>query len=78
MKISEQIFPRVVALICTSNKEGKPNVMTASFLMPISFEPTILAVSFHQKYSFENLKEVPEFTLNILTKEIYVVAKNLK
>ena len=57
MKISEQIFPRVVALICTSNKEGRPIT---------------------KKYSFENLKEVPEFTLNILTKEIYVVAKNLK
>ena len=45
MKISEQIFPRVVALICTSNKEKKPNVMTASFLMPISFEPKILSAS---------------------------------
>jgi flavin reductase (DIM6/NTAB) family NADH-FMN oxidoreductase RutF len=76
MKISEQIFPRVVALICTSNKEGKPNVMTASFLMPISFEPKILAVSISPKrYSFENLKEVPEFTLNVLTKEMKEIAE---
>jgi flavin reductase (DIM6/NTAB) family NADH-FMN oxidoreductase RutF len=76
MKISEQIFPRVVVLICTSNKEGKPNVMTASFLMPISFEPKILAVSVSPKrYSFENLKEVPEFTLNVLTKEMKEIAE---
>ena len=76
MKISEQIFPRVVALICTSNKEGRPNVMTASFLMPISFEPKILAVSISPKrYSFENLKEVPEFTLNVLTKEMKNIAE---
>ncbi len=76
MKISEQIFPRVVALICTSNKEGKPNVMTVSFLMPISFEPKILAVSISPKrYSFENLKEVPEFTLNVLTKEMKEIAE---
>jgi flavin reductase (DIM6/NTAB) family NADH-FMN oxidoreductase RutF len=71
MKISEQIFPRVVALICTSNKEGKPNVMTASFLMPISFKPKYVAVAIAPThYSFQNLKEVPEFTLNILTKEM--------
>jgi flavin reductase (DIM6/NTAB) family NADH-FMN oxidoreductase RutF len=76
MKISEQIFPRVVALICTSNKEGRPNVMTASFLMPISFEPKILAVSISPKrYSFENLKEVPEFTLNVLKKEMKEIAE---
>jgi flavin reductase (DIM6/NTAB) family NADH-FMN oxidoreductase RutF len=71
MRISEQIFPRVVALICTSNKEGRPNVMTASFLMPISFEPKYLAFSISPKrYSFQNLKEVPEFTLNVLSKEM--------
>jgi flavin reductase (DIM6/NTAB) family NADH-FMN oxidoreductase RutF len=76
MIISEQIFPRVVALICTANKEGKPNVMTASFLMPISFEPKILAVSISQKrYSFKNLKEIPEFTLNLLTKEMKEIAE---
>jgi len=76
MIISEQIFPRVVALICTSNKEGRPNVMTASFLMPVSFEPKILAVSISPKrYSFENLKEIPEFTLNLLTKEMKEIAE---
>jgi flavin reductase (DIM6/NTAB) family NADH-FMN oxidoreductase RutF len=76
MKISEQIFPRVVALICTSNKEGKPNAMAASFLMPISFEPKILAISISPKrYSFENLKEIPEFTLNVLTKEMKEIAE---
>jgi flavin reductase (DIM6/NTAB) family NADH-FMN oxidoreductase RutF len=76
MKISEQIFPRVVALICTSNKEGKPNVMTASFLMPISFEPKILAISISpNRYSFENIKETPEFTLNVLTKEMKNIAE---
>jgi len=76
MRISEQIFPRVVALICTSNKEGKPNVMTTSFLMPISFEPKVLAVSISPKrYTFENLKEVREFTLNVLTKEMKEIAE---
>lgn len=71
MRISEQIFPRPVCLICTINKKGKPNVMTASFLMPISFEPKYLAFSISSKrHSFKNLKEVPEFTLNLLSKEM--------
>jgi flavin reductase (DIM6/NTAB) family NADH-FMN oxidoreductase RutF len=71
MRISEQIFPRPVALICTINKEGKSNVMTASFLMPISFEPKYLAFSISPKRtSFLNLKEIPEFTLNLLSKEM--------
>ncbi len=71
MRISEQIFPRPVALICTINKEGKANVMTASFLMPISFEPKYLAFSISPKRaSFLNLKEIPEFTLNLLSKEM--------
>jgi flavin reductase (DIM6/NTAB) family NADH-FMN oxidoreductase RutF len=71
MRISEEIFPRTVVLICTVNKKGEPNVMTASFLMPISFEPKYLAFSISPKrYSFENLKEIPEFTLNLLSKEM--------
>lgn len=71
MRISEQIFPRVCALVCTKNKNGKDNVMTISFLMPVSFNPKIIAFSISpQRESFKNLKEIPEFTLNILSKEM--------
>ena len=71
MRISQQIFPRAVSLICTINKKGRPNVMTASFLMPISFEPKYLAFSISPKrYSFQNLKEISEFTMNLLSKEM--------
>jgi flavin reductase (DIM6/NTAB) family NADH-FMN oxidoreductase RutF len=76
MKISQQIFPRAVALVVTINKEGKPNVMTASFLMPISFEPKYLAFSIAPtRYSFKNLKEVKEFTLNICDDSMLEEAK---
>jgi flavin reductase (DIM6/NTAB) family NADH-FMN oxidoreductase RutF len=75
MRISEQIFPRVVALI--SSTDGKrDNVMTASFLMPISFEPKYLAFSVSPKRrTFENLKKIKEFTLNILSEEMKEIAK---
>ncbi len=70
MRISRQIFPRPVALIVTVNKEGKPNVATFSFIMPVSFNPKFVAVSVSpRRYTFQNLKETREFTLNMLMQE---------
>jgi len=74
MRISEQIFPRAVALICSTNKGD--NVMTASFVIPVSFKPKYVAFSISPKrYTFENLKKVKEFTLNILSKGLIKEAK---
>jgi len=71
MRISEQIFPRVVALIVTIDENGKENVMTASFLMPISFEPKYIAVAIaEERLTFENIKKTKEFTLNVCDKEM--------
>jgi flavin reductase (DIM6/NTAB) family NADH-FMN oxidoreductase RutF len=71
MRISQQIFPRPIVLVTTVNKEGKPNVMTASFIMPVSFEPKYIAFSISpQRYTFENLKETKEFVVNIASKEM--------
>jgi flavin reductase (DIM6/NTAB) family NADH-FMN oxidoreductase RutF len=71
MRISKQIFPRPIVLITTVDKEGKPNVMTASFIMPVSFEPKYIAVAISpQRYTFENLKETKEFVVNIASKEM--------
>jgi len=67
MRISEQLFPRIVVLITTTNKKGKPNVMTASFVMPLSFDPKYVAFAIGgDRLTFKNLREVPEFGLNIL------------
>lgn len=75
MRISEQLYPRPVCLIVTVNKQGKPNVMTASFVMPVSFEPKYLAFSIAPtRYSFENLKAVKEFSLNVCSKGMEEVA----
>ncbi len=74
MRISKQIFPRVVALICSTDGK-KDNVMAASFLMPVSFEPKYVAISISpQRYTFSNLKKIPEFTLNILEEKMKKVA----
>lgn len=64
--ISKLIFPRVTALITTCDKNGRPNVASFSFLMPISFEPKYLAFSVApERYTFSNLNEVKEFVVNI-------------
>lgn len=71
MRISKQIFPRCVVLITSVNKEGKPNVMTASFVMPISFEPKYVAFSVAEtRHTFRNIKEIPEFGFNILSEDM--------
>jgi flavin reductase (DIM6/NTAB) family NADH-FMN oxidoreductase RutF len=71
MRISEQIFPRVVALIVSTDETGKENVMTASFLMPVSFNPKYVALAIaEERLTFENIKKTREFTLNICSKEM--------
>ncbi|KYH38521.1 MAG: putative protein of DIM6/NTAB family [Candidatus Hecatellales archaeon B24] len=67
-KISQLVFPRVVALITTCNREGKPNVAAFSFLMPLSFNPKYVAFSIDpSRYSYLNLQETGEFVVNIPT-----------
>ncbi|MEM2320422.1 MAG: flavin reductase family protein [Candidatus Bathyarchaeia archaeon] len=75
--ISRLIFPRVTGLITTCDKDGKPNVASFSFMMPISFEPKYLAFSVApERYTFRNLNEVKEFVVNIpcedMLKEVWI------
>lgn len=76
MKISEQIFPRPVLLVCTVDGKGKENVMPASFSMPVSFNPKFLAVSISpNRYTFVCLKETGEFTANVATAGLFEQVK---
>ncbi|MCC5994485.1 MAG: flavin reductase family protein [Candidatus Aenigmarchaeota archaeon] len=71
MRISEQIFPRVVALIVSTDENEKENVMTASFLMPVSFNPKYVALAIaEERLTFENIKKTREFTLNVCSEEM--------
>jgi len=76
MRISQQIFPRCVVLIASVDKEGRANVMTASFVMPVSFEPKYVAFSISPyRHTFKNLRETKEFTLNLVSKEMKEMAE---
>ena len=37
--MASKFFPRVVALVFSTDENGKESVMTANFLMPVSFNP---------------------------------------
>jgi len=70
-KISKLIFPRPTALVTTCNKEGKPNVASFSFVMPISFDPKYVCFAVApERYTFNNLQEVREFVLNMATEDM--------
>lgn len=76
-RISRLISPRVTVLITTCSRDGKPNVATFSFLMPVSFEPKYLAFSVApERHTFKNLNEVKEFVVNVpderMIKEVWI------
>jgi flavin reductase (DIM6/NTAB) family NADH-FMN oxidoreductase RutF len=70
-RISEVIFPRVTGLVITCDSNGKPDIATFSFLMPVSFEPKYVAFSVSpRRKTFENLREMDEFVLAIPSREM--------
>ncbi len=49
----------------------KPNVMTADWVIPVSFEPQLLAVSVgHTRYTNKLIKECGEFVISVPTVEL--------
>jgi len=70
MRISEEIFQR---MICIINKDEKSNIMSTSFDQKYSS----LSIS-PKRYTFQNLKEVSEFTLNYKSRNIFMEPKVLE
>lgn len=60
------VYPTPVFVVGTFDKEGKPNVMTASWGGLCCSSPPCVAVSIRRTtYSFENVVERKAFTINI-------------
>jgi len=65
------LHPRVVVLVVAIDREGKPNVMPASWTTPISEEPPHVALAmWRENYTWKLIKESKEFTLNTPTAEL--------
>ncbi|MCS7139119.1 MAG: flavin reductase family protein [Candidatus Nezhaarchaeota archaeon] len=71
LRISEELYPRLTVLITTCSSDGRFNVATFSFIMPVSFEPKYLAFSVSpHRQTFKNLNEIKEFVVNIPTEDM--------
>lgn len=56
--------------VVTSKKAGKPVGFTASFLVQVSFDPPLIAVSMKKgRESYDAINESKVFAVNVMTKE---------
>ncbi|MCK5250546.1 MAG: flavin reductase, partial [Spirochaetaceae bacterium] len=68
------IAPRPIAFASTIDKKGKPNLSPFSFFNAFGVNPTTLIFSPSRrgrdnttKHTYENVKEVPEVVINVVT-----------
>lgn len=60
------LHPRPVVLVCSLDKDGKPNIMACSWITPVSEEPPLIALSLWRRgYTHQLIEAAKEFTVNI-------------
>jgi len=71
------VAPRPIAFASTIDKEGRPNLSPFSFFNAFGVNPTTLIFSPSRrgrdnttKDTYENVKEVPEVVINVVTRDI--------
>lgn len=71
------VGPRPIALASTLDKKGNPNLSPFSFFNAFGINPTTLIFSPSRrgrdnttKHTYENVKEIPEVVINVVTRDI--------
>jgi len=65
------LSPRITVLITTADKKGEADVAPYSFVMPVSFDPPMIAVGVApQRHTMANINETGEFVVNLCTSEL--------
>jgi flavin reductase (DIM6/NTAB) family NADH-FMN oxidoreductase RutF len=64
------LAPRTTVIITSVSREKKINAAAVSFVMPVSMDPPLLAVSLSRKVDMDTLKKTREFVVNIPTEEV--------
>lgn len=60
-------FPQPTTLVSTVDAEGRPNLMTASWVSVVSKTPPTIAVSLHRgRLSYANIQQTGSFTVNVV------------
>lgn len=61
------LHPKLVAIVVAVDARGKPNGMTAAWMMPVSMNPPMICVAMApSRYTYELIRRSGEFTVNIL------------
>lgn len=67
----ELLHPMHTVLLSCVGREGKPNIITLAWAMPVSINPPLIAVSVApERYSHSLIEETGEFVINIPTMDI--------
>ncbi|MEM7813859.1 MAG: flavin reductase family protein [Candidatus Aenigmatarchaeota archaeon] len=74
------LYPRVVCMITTVDKRGRINSAPADWLVPIEFDPPLVAMVIDDSHdTWKNVMETNEFTIGIpplkLEKQVLTCAK---
>ncbi len=65
------LYPRHVVLVSCAGKDGKANIITIAWSMPVSMNPPMVAISVTpQRHSYKLIEETQEFVINIPTMDI--------
>lgn len=65
------VGPRLAVLTTCVDEKGTPNVLTQTWITPVSFSPNVLALATYQEnYSYELIEKSGEFVVNIPTVEL--------
>lgn len=68
-------FPQPTTLVATCDRDGEPNLMTASWAGIVSKTPPTMAVSLHRgRKTYENIGETGVFTVNLVPASLAVAA----
>ena len=65
------LHPRPVVLITSVGKNGKPNIMSATWVTPVSKNPPLIIICVGEsRYSHKLIEETGAFVVNIPTKDL--------
>lgn len=65
---SRLLHPYNATLVSCRGKDGKPNVLAIAWIIPVSVDPPLLAMSIRpERYSHKLISETKEFVVNIPT-----------
>ncbi|RLF11082.1 MAG: flavin reductase family protein [Thermoprotei archaeon] len=71
-RISLLLHPRNTVIVTCCTVDGKPNAITLSWFMPLSFKPPMVAIAVSpRRYSHKLIADVGEFVVNVPSMNLF-------